>query len=266
MLKKMFGMLAAASLFTALACGTVFAEAEDITGEWYMISMTQGEEVIDASMLAMFGYSATLTLGEDGSATMEMTDSEATVGTYTWDGEAGEVTMEGESVPFAITDGVLELAEEDTAISFSREAPEAAAFEVADPVEEAELADYDGLWVAETFVMGSTPMPMEAIGMGMTLEIENGTVTATTSYGTMYADETEEPEEPEVVTVTGELKDSALFLADLDGEATSLQLCQDGTMTLRNGTGESAEEETEAMSESEIATEFDAYMVFVKAE
>ena len=274
MLKKMGAMLAAAALAAGILCGTAFAQEDDVTGEWYLISMASGGQEFDASMLATFEMSVTLTLNEDGTFVMETTGEEPAEGTYTYDAGAGELVGEESTVPFTVTDGILEAAMDEVSMKFSREMPEAEPFSVADPVEAADLSDFDGVWVGETMVMEGMPIPLEMAGMDLIVTIENGKITAKTIYTSSFTDETEEAEPEETETVyEGVLQDGVLVAdpaadSDVYGATTAyLQLREDGRMTMGNDSP-FEEEETEAISGDEVDFSFDieAYIVLVKAE
>lgn len=272
MRKRTIGMLAAAALAAALTCTAAFAEEVDVTGAWYMQSMEQEGQVYDASMLASFGMTGTITLGEDGSVAIEFTGEDAVEGTYTWDGAAGEITSDGESVPFTLEEDQLVMEQEGVKMVYGRDMPEAEAFELAEAVADAQLADFNGVWAAETFVMAGMPLPMEALGMEMVLTIEDGKVTSKTTYTSESTDETEAAE-PDVMeqVYEGELTNGVLAGTTEDGEAFKLELREDGTMTMTNGeaAGEAAgEEETEAMSEeADLSIDFpEMSVVFIKVE
>ena len=265
--RKMITVMAAASVFAALACGTVSAQEEDITGNWYMQSMVQEGQTYDATMLASIGFEASLTLGEDGSAQLDVA-GEVQEGTYEWDGETGAIIIEEEGVDFTVEDGILSLSDGVAVMNFGRDQIEGEDFTLADPIEEAELADFNGEWAAESFVINNFPMPISSVGMDLVVTIEDGDVTLKSTYG-LSADETEEPEE-DIQEVTCELDGGALvYGGDEESDAFRLQLREDGTLTYEIGEaedGESVEEETEAMSEGNEDLGLDALILLVKVE
>ena len=272
MKRKIIGMLATAALAAALTCTAAFAEEVDVTGEWYLQSMEQDGQVFDASMLASFGMTGVITLGEDCSVTIAFTGEDTVEGTYTWDGETGEITSDGESIPFTLEDEQLIMEQEGVKMVCGRDMPEAEAFELAEVVADAQLADFNGVWAAETFVMAGMPLPMETLGMEMILTIEDGKVTSKTTYLSESTDETEAAE-PDVMeqVFEAELKDGALTGTMEGGETAKLELREDGTMTMTNGEAggeEVGEEETEAMSEeADLSIDLpEMSVVFIKVE
>ena len=191
-------------LAVMMACLLIPAmAAEDVTGTWYLKSMSQGGQTMDASILSAMGMSGEITINEDGSLVINMFGTE-TKGTWTLEGEklAIVTTDEGaeSKVEATVANGELSLgdAESGTVMLFTREAP-AAGYVPAEVITNARLEDFAGKWTVKyigaqgmifdidsftSFIatlaasMGSeAEVEIPDIGSMMALEIEGSTIT-----------------------------------------------------------------------------------------
>ena len=149
-MKKLISMI----LIVCMACMMIPAMAEeDLTGEWYVNTMSEGGVSYDAATLASFGMTMTLTLNADGTATMvSPSETEPIQGTWTNDGGKLALTLmdgsseQGETTEFTVADGVLTMTIGDsTTMTFTRETA-APAYTPAEKKTDAKLEDYAGKW------------------------------------------------------------------------------------------------------------------------
>ena len=162
-MKKLISLM----LILCMACMLIpaMAEEESPAGVWYG----------DYSGAVMI-----LTLGEDGSASMEVSGN--VMGTGTWavvDGKI-EITMndmsgEPSTVVATLADGVLTMADDTMSVDFTREPIEAWA--PAEVKADAAAEDFDGEWVVAKVSMMGMMLDAASIGMGdVGVKIENCTV------------------------------------------------------------------------------------------
>ncbi len=283
MKKLIAAALAALMIASPSFSAHVYAAEADLFGEWYLSSMQQGEEVYDASILAMMGMTATMTLNEDGTAVVAMGE-EGTEGTWTMENGEGTITLVEDGEPtdsaMSLVDGQIVIsADEDMTMTFGREMPEAETVEVGAVVENPELADFNGTWNGNTAFFFGMTLPLNMLGEEFTLTIEDGTIQYH-HVGTSYEageEETEEAEEAEAeepaqivedFTLQGELVDGALVVENGGDEGTvnlSLKLHENGYMT--DGYTEPAETEEAAEGEEEEESfDFRYYVIYEKAE
>ena len=160
-------------LVTALFAGTVMAAGqEDLYGEWHIKSMKQGDVEMEASVLTALGMDVLLTLGEDGTVTMNM-QGQMQEGTWTFDGAGGIIQFEAE-VPFVYEDGILEVGKDGDFMTFSKEAADAIDVSLAPAVEGAQIDDFNGNWNATYYVAFGAPLPLVMMGAEVSLSIEDG--------------------------------------------------------------------------------------------
>lgn len=120
-MKKLAALCLTAVVLISL-CGVSAAAdtAEEIPGTYTLINMIgEGLENMEESLRAManMGMTATLTVAEDGSATLDLFDEQSEL---SFDFDAGIAAADGETLPFALEDGVLILGDEESALIFSR--------------------------------------------------------------------------------------------------------------------------------------------------
>ena len=211
-MKKMFSMLLTAAMILAMLCCGAFAEAADVTGEWYG---------------SLFGMVMTMTLNEDGTYTIEMDGEEPDDGAWKLDGE--ELILDADSddeIVFAY-DGESLYADMGEGIEFLFTREPVEVFEAAPARTDAALEEFAGDWSCTLVSMMGMQMPPEMAEIEMSLSIEGETATMTLGlFG-----------EPETVELPVTFADGALTLtipADYEGGEDSvftIQLLEDGTMS-----------------------------------
>lgn len=211
-----------------LIAGSVIAADPDYSGIWYLNYIsTDGEDMISVSDMGMYSE---MTLNEDGTAVMTMTNGDeenSAEGTWTAEAEGISASINGETQTGVLQDGFLLFDTGDGGmLIFGREEPEPA-FELADPDEEAKAEDYEGTWAAYKVGMediGFFDWDMVAPEMGVDtneIVIEDGVLTI---FG---------EDDPTALTfeeggVMASRRENREY-ANLDTVAT---LREDGTMTL----------------------------------
>ena len=205
--------------------------ADDPTGQWTLESASyQGMTISIDGM----GMSMNFDLKADGTVKASMDygdDAEDAEGTWSWAGGAGEITIDGDSVPFTMKDGklVMEGGPMGDGASIILKRPGETARDVATTVETPTAADTDpvGSWTAEsasaqgmtiTFdggFMGTIDLEVRADGtfsMAMNAfgenDSENGVWSFSNGVGTMSVDD-----EP----VSFAMQDGKLVLQGEDG-------------------------------------------------
>ena len=138
-MKKLFSLI----LALCMVCMLVPAVAEeDVTGEWYLKTMKQGETEYDAGAI---GYNITMTLNADGTGTMlSPASEEPTPGSWTLEGDKITVTFEDSPIGGTVADGIITLSEGEMVMTFSREANEVIQVAEVNPAAAAE--DFEGTW------------------------------------------------------------------------------------------------------------------------
>lgn len=138
-MKKLFSLI----LALCMVCMLVPAVAEeDVTGEWYLKTMKQGETEYDAGAI---NYNITMTLNADGTGTMlSPTSEEPTPGSWTLEGDKITVTFEDSPIGGTVADGIITLSEGEMVMTFSREANEV--IQVAEVNPAATVMNFDGVW------------------------------------------------------------------------------------------------------------------------
>ena len=149
-MKKLISLI----LVALLLCLALPAMAEEeITGDWFVKTMKEGDQEYDA---ASIGYAMTLTLNDDGTVVMAIPGQEASVGTWTLEGDRITVTINDSPVSGTVSDGVMDLEQDGMELIFTREAVEAIAVAEIKAAEAAEAfygewtcayADADGMIV-----------------------------------------------------------------------------------------------------------------------
>lgn len=179
-MKKTLTLTTALILTLALLCAGALAasapEPSEVVGTWYLNSMEVGGATMTPEMI---GFEMTMTLNEDYSANMHVTGSEDT--TVTWAITNGQVTVssDGEEQVFDLVDGNLIMEAEGTKMVFGKEkgAAGSATADIAPVRTDAALADFDGTWKAYLVdAMGMT-LPVDAMGIDMSVVIAEGKAT-----------------------------------------------------------------------------------------
>lgn len=270
-MKKMIAVLIAAlMLATTVFAGAALAADEDPTGVWYMQSMKQDGTEMDASILTSMGMSMTLTLNEDGTASMSMTgQEEIQEGTWSFDGTTGVLSF-GNELTFTVEDDTiimeqpsdsLEEGMEPAVVVFGREPAEAASVSLAPAVEDPELSDFNGTWNATTYVAFGLPLPLSMSGADITMTLDEGKaqVTAITKDLNNHSEVIDTKEEEFAAELTN---DGTLYVdfegvaileaLQLEGSGIYLTLHEDGRLS-----GEIPEvtESMKAMSEMSAESE-----------
>lgn len=248
-MKKMIAkLIAAVMLISTVSAGAVMADGEeDLIGTWYLQSLQMEEQTIDASLIAAMGAEMTLTLNEDGTASMTMgapsIDNQEKKGTWTSDGSA--VTMafvndldEESEIVFMVEGESLTLDQGGQIGIFGKEPPEAAAA-LAPAVENPELGDFDGTWNAASYAMFGLPVPISVLGAELSMTIEDGQVQITAVTKDLNSGEATETltqessaELKEDGTLFVVLEDEAVLEAlQMQGSGIYLTLHEDGRMT-----------------------------------
>ena len=176
-MKKMLSLLLAAVL--VLACVGVSA-ADDVTGTWYLTSVSQGDVAMDPAML---GMEITMVLNADGTVSMNALGQAAT---GTWSMDDLNVTIVVEDSPQTFTyDGVsLTAAMDGVSMKFERSSGETYT-RPANVIAE-NMSQFDGSWTAVKACVGGMYMDMSmlaAAGLDLGVDvlifgIENGVLTA----------------------------------------------------------------------------------------
>ena len=236
-MKKLFSLI----LALCMVCMLVPAVAEeDVTGEWYLKTMKQGETEYDAGAI---GYNITMTLNADGTGTMlSPASEEPTPGSWTLEGDKITVTFEDSPIGGTVADGKITLSEGEISMVFTREKPEG--IKVADVNPAAAAEDFEGTW--EIAYVGYNGMIIDPSTTGQEmpgLVVENGAMKFTGNSSMSQAFGTN------AIPLT--FADGALGMSVSMGETSygiKLEMLEDGMLAL-----------TANMGSTEV------YMYFVKA-
>ncbi len=236
-MKKLFSLI----LALCMVCMLVPAVAEeDVTGEWYLKTMKQGETEYDAGAI---NYNITMTLNADGTGTMlSPTSEEPTPGSWTLEGDKITVTFEDSPIGGTVADGKITLSEGEISMVFTREKPEG--IKVADVNPAAAAEDFEGTW--EIAYVGYNGMIIDPSTTGQEmpgLVVENGAMKFTGNSSMSQAFGTN------AIPLT--FADGALGMSVSMGETSygiKLEMLEDGMLAL-----------TANMGSTEV------YMYFVKA-
>ena len=249
-MKKMIAVLVAVLMLTVTAfAGTALAAGEgDLAGVWYIQSMKQGGMDLDGSILSSLGLTMTLTLNEDGTATMEATGQEQVQkGTWKCDGTTGTITF-GTDLTFEADGDTLILTQPDTTVEegaepqvlvFGKEPPAASVPTLAPAVENPQVSDFNGAWNVSTYVAFGLPLPLGMTGAQLSMTIQDGKAAVTAVAKDLNTGETTASVEKEY---TAELKDDGTLFIDfgdeevlavlrMQGNSISLTLREDGKMS-----------------------------------
>ena len=157
-------MLACLMLCTAAFC---VAEAADIAGDWYLASISMDDVAYNAADL---GLSMTMTLAEDGTATLVANTLEdgSAAGTWTMDENGLTITIDGDATPATLADGTLSFSDESGAtMTFTREQAEASTS--AEAVAAEDVSAFNGTWKATS--VGTMGVVIPTAGMEAQLGI-----------------------------------------------------------------------------------------------
>lgn len=210
-MKKLTAILIAVMMTAAMLAGAVTAAETDVTGIWYALSMEQDGIEMDAATLASMGMTITLTLNEDGTASLEMY-GQAQEGTWT----DSMIEFQDSPIPFEVVDGQLRIAQEGFSILFGREMPEALDTSLAPAVEHPEPGDFNGSWSAAVYIFFGMPLPVQMMGTDFSMDIQDGTVLFTeTDYDLENNNEVTGTIEE---TFTAVLEDAGTLFVDFAGE------------------------------------------------
>ncbi len=170
-MKKAFAALVILSM---LLSAVAVAEAADVTGTWYLISIESEGMAFNPSD---FGMSITMELKEDGTA-LSATSGEDDTAEGTWKMEGDKVTVDIDDSPveFTLADGKLSAEQDGMTMVFSQEEPVADTFTPAAPVE-AEEADFAGTWTAVKIGLEGQYYPVSILGGDVTATIDGATIT-----------------------------------------------------------------------------------------
>lgn len=211
-MKKMLSLLLTAAMILAMLCCGAFAEAADVTGEWYG---------------SLFGIVMTLTVNEDGTYTIGMDDEEPDEGTWKLDGESLIMDEGSEDETVFAYDGESLYAEmEGIEFLFTREPVEV--FVPAAARTDASLEEFAGDWSCTLVSMMGIQVPPEMAEIEIALSIEGETATLTLGlFG-----------EPETVELPVAFADGVATVTipseyeDGEDSEYAIQLLEDGTMSI----------------------------------
>ena len=226
-MKKLISLV----LILCMACLLVPAMAdEDVTGEWYLKTMKNGDTEYDA---ASIGYNIVMTLNADGTVVMITPVSEdPSNGTWTLEGDTITVNIDDSPVSGTVADGVLTLSQDETTMIFTREQSEG--IQLAEVNPDAAAEDFEGEWTIKYVSMAGLTMDPTATGEAMPgLLIENGSLkfTGESSMTTAFGDS--------ALPLTYE--NGALGYALTLGEMSitiKAEMLQDGMLALSLGMGD----------------------------
>ena len=183
-MKKLISLV----LILCMACLLVPAMAdEDVTGEWYLKTMKNGDTEYDA---ASIGYNLVMTLNADGTASMTMPGSEEPQsGTWTLEGDQITVDIDNSPVSGTVADGAITLTEGEQVMTFTREQGEAIQLAEVNPAAAAE--DFEGDWTIKYVSMAGmvidASLSQEALP-GLNITDSALKFTGESSMGTMFGD------------------------------------------------------------------------------
>lgn len=136
-MKKMITLLLALVMLAGLMS---FASADDVTGEWYLRTMSQGDQSID---VAEMGMSCVMTLNADGSATFVGMGQDAT-GNWVESNGKYTITFEGDPADGVLSNGELTVSAGETSMVFTKEA--VSSTEIAEVKADAAAEEFNGEW------------------------------------------------------------------------------------------------------------------------
>ena len=217
MKRKLTLLLACLMALTMALTGA--AESLSPVGSWTLTGVEMQGMTLDPAML---GMEITMTLNEDGTAEMGMSGL-VEEGTWSMDGDT--VTMldaNGDTMTLTLAeDGTLRGEDDGVGMIFTHSGEAAPiANEMVAPegaLEDVALADFNGEWTSTRAVVMGQEVPMEQIGQQMDANIQDGSVTITTTDGSG--------------TIQAALDGNALIV-DNAGVQMPFYLLEDGTMSM----------------------------------
>jgi len=159
--------------------GCAMAEAMDVTGDWYL-NMIEAEGVqLDPALL---GFELTLSLNADGSATMQSFDESDSGCNWVMKGESVVITdPAGDSLLATVEGTNLVVHDEESGflMVLGREKEAVQNYVPAAVETNPAMQDFEGVWSAALIDMMGMQLSMDAIGMTMVIEIQDGFATVT---------------------------------------------------------------------------------------
>lgn len=172
-MKKLFSMLLACLLALTLPVLAESTEAFSPVGTWYLIGASAQGVTVSPEQL---GMEMSITLNEDGTALLTLTGEEDSTGSWTSDGSTVTVDDGADVIELSVNeDGTLSGEAGGAIMIFATEIPEATP--AAAPLEAVALEDFNGEWVAFKGVAMGAEVPLESLGLNMTFQIADGSVT-----------------------------------------------------------------------------------------
>ena len=218
-MKKIIAIL----LAMALCRGAALAEEADITGEWFATEITMGELSFNPVNM---GVEMSITLNADGTTVVQAA-GEKLDGTWVKENGSAAVTTDGKTMIFTPVDGKLVTEDSGAYLIFEREKPEAERYVPAEPMTDATMEDYNGVWDAVLADVMGMQTSVAAMGMSMQFVVSDGQVMVVEGVG----------EEATYGETTGIVENGTLKIQS-EGNELSLQLCQDGVLVLVQDMGE----------------------------
>lgn len=169
-------------LLLVLASAPALAqESFDPTGTWYFNAFELPDRKLGAGYA---GIEGTLQFEADHTARI-LWNGEPTDCLWAWDGNTLKVThrdMDIVMFAFTVQDGAL-VADMGLPLLFERESIPYSDFETGQPCTGASLADFNGTWQAVILDTGYTLTPLDMLSLVMRLEIHDGSIRFTSSFG-----------------------------------------------------------------------------------
>lgn len=171
-MKKLTSILVALMMI-AMVCCTAVAETATT---WYLKTVEAQGMSMDA---ATIGMEMIFVLNADGTgaATLNMAgETEEQTCTWTEEGDQVTITIDGDPQVFTYdAEGNL-VAEQDgmKMVLSSEAAPVAEKYVAAAPKADVTIADFDGTWICTMAETSGIQLPMDQLGMAMTIVLENG--------------------------------------------------------------------------------------------
>lgn len=230
-MKKLVSLVLSMALL--LMCAAAFAE-NDFLGEWYLKTVTSGDQSMD---VAAMGITGTMVLEESGRATVAFVGEE-TVGSWQAD-ENGNlvITMEDSPATAIVTDTELKLVSDEMEMVFTREQAEGIVLADRNPAASAE--DFNGTWKCAYASVAGITMDANAL-ISQATDGDEGIPIMTMKDGVLSMD-------GEDITGLGteniemEYKDGAyLYSMDFEGFTISFEtyMLQDGMLCFSVDMGE----------------------------
>ena len=168
-MKKILSLLVALMMFVGCT-----AMAETAT-TWYLKTVEGQGMSMDA---ASIGMEMSFTLNADGTGTAHVNlggEADDTTCTWTEEGNTVTITVEGDPQVFTYDENGNLVAEvEGMKMILSSEAPVIESYVAAAPKADVTVADFDGTWNCTLAETSGIQLPMDQLGMAMTIVLENG--------------------------------------------------------------------------------------------